>query len=120
MSGEKEPKKGVWRAEHERQPIAGRLKKIPRQEQAHFDELEPLGDFELPEIDFSEFENFDFEGLDTIDFEGLDEVLDFHPEQLPDPLNLDGLETIADELTELDIDLLDELDELSVKDLLHD
>lgn len=97
MSGEKEPKKGVWRAEHERQPIAGRLKKIPRQEQAHFDELEPLGDFE-----------------------GLDEVLDFHPEQLPDPLNLDGLETIADKLPELDVDLFDELDELSVKDLLHD
>lgn len=40
MSGEKEPKKGVWRAEHELQPIAGRLKKIPRQEQAHFDELD--------------------------------------------------------------------------------
>lgn len=42
MSGEKEPKKGVWRAEHELQPIAGRLKKIPRQEQAHFDELDEL------------------------------------------------------------------------------
>lgn len=97
MSGENEPKKGVWRAEHERQPIAGRLKKIPRQEQAHFDELEPL-----------------------VDFEALDKALDFHPEQIPDPLNLDGLETIADELPELDIDLLDELDELSVKDLLHD
>lgn len=115
MSGEKEPKKGVWRAEHERQPIAGRLKKIPRQERATFDELEPLGDFELPELDLSELEKIQFEKVNF-------EKVDFEKLNLSDleKINFERLETIADELPEPDIDLLDELDELSGKDLLHD